>query len=289
MSRRKEDRSGGFTLIEIIVAIAIIAALASIAIPQYAAYLARARAARCLANRYHIEMDERAYFLEHNAPSLHIDERYTCPCGGTYIWLVSDPNDPRYPKVGCSVHYAQLPASSKGNTLFATNFDGMDNLKPLIGKWKIRHGDLVPAGRGGEHRLAFGDKGWKDYTVTADVSLSKGRGYGIYYRADGTRRISGYCFQYDPGYGKGAFLVRKVVNGREQSPVARVWMPKGFPVYHQSHQISIAVTGARHVIKVDGDTVLDFKDDTFPTGSAGLRTWGNSRAVFQSATVSTAG
>jgi hypothetical protein len=38
------------------------------------------------------------------------------------------------------------------------------------------------------------------------------------------------------------------------------------------------------VIKVDGVTVLDFKDSTFKTGSAGVRSWdGNSSVGFISA------
>jgi hypothetical protein len=63
----------------------------------------------CRANRRHIEMDERNYCLEYDLPSLNIDERYSCPEGGTYVWLVSDPNNPEYPKIGYSMHFVGTP------------------------------------------------------------------------------------------------------------------------------------------------------------------------------------
>ncbi|MBW1643858.1 MAG: type II secretion system protein, partial [Deltaproteobacteria bacterium] len=100
--------SKGFTLLEVMVVIAIMGVLASIAMPQYLAYRQKAYAAHCTANRYHIEMIEREYFIEYDLANLIIDESYKCPSGGVYVWLVSDTNDPGYPKVGCSIHLAQI-------------------------------------------------------------------------------------------------------------------------------------------------------------------------------------
>ena len=114
--------SAGFALIELVMVIAIIGALASIAIPHYAAYQEKARATQCAANRYHIQMEEEVYFLEHNTVSLKIDEKWSCQSGGVYVWVVSDPKDPRYPRVICSVHgeaqakEAEKPLTSLGST-----------------------------------------------------------------------------------------------------------------------------------------------------------------------------
>ena len=105
MKTLKSNNSAGFTIIELLMVFVIIGALASIAIPQYASHSARARAAHCLANRYNIEMAETAYFLDHDSPSLKIDDLYKCLSGGEYVWLISDPNDPGYPKIGCSIHF----------------------------------------------------------------------------------------------------------------------------------------------------------------------------------------
>ena len=104
MKTLKSNNSAGFTIIEVLMACVIVGALASIAIPQYASQSVKARAAHCLANRYNIEMAESAYFLDHDSPSLEIDDLYKCPSEGEYVWLNSDPNDPNYPKIGCSIH-----------------------------------------------------------------------------------------------------------------------------------------------------------------------------------------
>lgn len=280
-----DNNSDGFTLIEVMITIAIIGAFASIAIPYYLSYSEKARAARCQTNRYHIEMEERAYYLDHNKAGLQISDTWSCPSGGVCVWLVSDPNDPGYPKVGCSLHYAPLPSSPAEETLFSSDFDDMEELTPLIGSWENRGGTLVPTGRG-ENRLSFGDKNWEDYELNVNADLSKGKGYGIYFRSDGDSKISGYCFQYDPGYGKGAFLVRKVVNGKEKSPFQRTWIPNDFPVYNQSHEISITVEGDHYVIKVDGEEIFNFHDNAFSSGSAGLRSWGKSVVGFQDVTIS---
>ncbi len=99
------NNNAGFALIELLMVFVIIGALASIAIPHYADYREKALEAQCKANRYHIEMEEMAYFAEHGKPSLKIDDKYSCPRGGTYVWLVMDPEDPDYPQIGCSIHF----------------------------------------------------------------------------------------------------------------------------------------------------------------------------------------
>lgn len=160
----------------------------------------------------------------------------------------------------------------------------MNNLTPLKGKWKVENGTLLTVGAG-EHRLAFGDKTWEDYEIKVNAILLKGSGYGIYYRADGDRKISGYCFQYDPGYGNGAFLVRTVHNGKENSPVQRVKIPDNFPVFNQSHDITVSVEGDHQIIKVNDEIVLDFHDDTFVSGMAGFRSWHKSEVSFQNVAI----
>jgi prepilin-type N-terminal cleavage/methylation domain-containing protein len=108
----------GFTLVEMMVVIAVIAALLSIAAPQFSVYFEQGRKAKCLSNRYHIEQDERTHYMSNNSPSLAIDSRYLCVSGGTYAWLVADPAAPEYPRVGCSLHYGQtlMALTSLGST-----------------------------------------------------------------------------------------------------------------------------------------------------------------------------
>ena len=113
---KQKSRIQGFMLLEMVVVIAIIAALFSIAVPSYVAYTETARAAACLSNRHNIQQDKIA--LNNDPPSLVIDNRYKCPSGGVYAWLVTDPTDPNYPRVGCSLHYAAAlaPLTSLGST-----------------------------------------------------------------------------------------------------------------------------------------------------------------------------
>ena len=99
-------KESGFSLIEVLMVFVIIGALASIAIPQYASYQEDANSVSCRANRRNIEMDEENYYLENNAVGLNIDSRYSCPSDGIYVWLKSNPENPEYPQIGCSIHFA---------------------------------------------------------------------------------------------------------------------------------------------------------------------------------------
>lgn len=105
MTRLKITQFAGHTFIELLMVMVILAALAAIAIPHYINKKEKALAVRCLSNRYHIELEEKAYYIEHGEAGFVIDDIYKCPSGGTYVWLVTDPNVPGYPKIGCSLHY----------------------------------------------------------------------------------------------------------------------------------------------------------------------------------------
>jgi len=179
-------------------------------------------------------------------------------------------------------------AQASAPVVFLSYFDSMNDLKPLMGDWALTGtGGLKPnaLNRAGEQRLAFGDSSWTDYNVDVTATLQSGPGYGVYYRADSNPNITGYVFQYDPGLGN-LFLVRKVVNGQEQSPFQSVAMPPNFSLKNTQHDISISLQGSQQTIKVDGQMVLSFADSTFTKGNAGLRSWGGSSVVFDSATVS---
>lgn len=114
MSRRKQTGCSGFTLLEVAVVVVVLAALAATAMAQYAASRKKAEATACLSNRRNIEMEETAYYVQNGVASLKMSQIYACPSGGVYVWLVSNPQDERYPRAGCSVHYAgeEIPSSA---------------------------------------------------------------------------------------------------------------------------------------------------------------------------------
>jgi type II secretory pathway pseudopilin PulG len=104
----------GTTLVEVLVAVSVLGALAAIGIPQYASYSEHGREAQCVARRHHVEEAERACALETGKPCLtaaalhesgYIHGMPSCPSGGTYVWLKDDPTDPRAPELGCSKHH----------------------------------------------------------------------------------------------------------------------------------------------------------------------------------------
>jgi len=284
--RRHVER--GFTLIEILLVIVLISVLLAIATPMMMAYLERGRAASCLSSRYHTEKAELAYMLEKHASSDGfaalvdsglIHREPVCPSGGVYVWIQRTPT----PILGCSLHYGALSVEDNATVLFTSLFDDQSGLKKLMGNWNTSNGTLSNK-PGQENRIAFGDPAWKDYEIRVSAELTQGAGYGIYFRADANPNITGYVFQYDPGLGN-KFVVRKVVNGVEQSPFQSVSMPAGFNIFNASHDIGVSVVGNRTTIKVDNNTVLDFTDDTFTSGSGGFRTWGQSLANFDNLSV----
>jgi len=120
-------RIWGYMLVELLIVIAVIAALISIAVPRFVAYTELARAAACLSNRHNIEQDKRTADLNNDAPSLVISSRYKCPSGGVYAWLVSDQTQPGYPSVGCSIHYATALKQGKNNYPIVLNSNALNN------------------------------------------------------------------------------------------------------------------------------------------------------------------
>ena len=147
--------------------------------------------------------------------------------------------------------------------------------------WESRDGQGCVDG-GGEHRGFAGDETWDDYTVeVGGAEMSKGRGYGVYFRTTNPTAPDGYVFQYDRGYySSGAFLIRPVSGGRELPPIKAVHAPDDFEWYGTSRDISIRVEGDTFTASVDGNEVLRVQDSRYPEGQIGLRSWGGSRVCF---------
>ncbi|MBN2224559.1 MAG: hypothetical protein JW765_07795, partial [Deltaproteobacteria bacterium] len=179
--------------------------------------------------------------------------------------------------------------------LFSDDFS-----KGAADRWLITSGKYFTFGDGyltigrdgstGEHRAFSGDEGWTDYVVEVVATLDSGDGYGIYFRATDPKNTDAYIFQYDENYGSGAFLFRKVQDGKEQSPFARVYagdtvFGKDFQWYGTERKIRIEVSGNEYRAYIDGELVVVGKDDSYTNGMVGLRTWVKGATTFESLVV----
>lgn len=167
--------------------------------------------------------------------------------------------------------------------LLREDFANLDNWTIHHGRWQIRDGRLCIDGPGRIYQPL--DR--SDYVITLDFArLTQGNGYGIFFRDSGGAKFNGYSFQYDPGYGQGAFIFRKWVNGNELTmPIARVDAPRGYDWYGADRKVQLEVRGDTFTAYIDGQPVAQARDSSFTSGGIGLRSWDNSSACFDQLSV----
>ena len=277
----------GFTLIELLIVVIIIGILAAIAIPLYVGQRNKAKEAAVKEDVHTIQVGVMSYAADHGGAYPSTDYVTFTPDDKT-----ADNLGNRYLDNWPTNAWTGQPMKNTGsNVLYNSDFSSMAGLKTLRGGWQVVGGKLVPTGSG-EDRLTLGATSWKDVAVDVNATLIKGSGLGLYYRADptggpGGSGISGYCFQLDNGWTPPSFMVRMVKNGAESPPIASVKMPAGFVSTGTEHAIKVTVTGDKHVISVDGQTILQFTDATYSYGGVGVRSWGTGdSASFSSVKVS---
>ena len=94
---RRRDSEGGFTLIELMVVVLIIAILLAIAVPQFQAAGQRAKATACQRNLKEIMGSKERWAMDNNKgptdtpamsdlvnPGVYLSRTPECPAGGTY-------------------------------------------------------------------------------------------------------------------------------------------------------------------------------------------------------------
>lgn len=164
----------------------------------------------------------------------------------------------------------------------------------FLDDWELYDGDCEVTPEGQICCSNFGytfaeDFSGQDYVIQIkNAHLTEGMGYGIFFRtqvAGGT--FNGYNFQYDPGYGSGAFLFRKWVNGYELPPLARANAPTDYNWYEHPRDITIQVQGTSFTAFIDGKQVLSASDSTYTESGVGLRTWGGSEVCLDQVIVQT--
>jgi fructan beta-fructosidase len=165
--------------------------------------------------------------------------------------------------------------------VFQEGFQSVNNWTTTRGQFDVDDQGRYYNTQNGENR-SFIDYQGNDFQMSIDVAhLTEGQGYGVWFRAndiDASSGINGYTFQYDPGYGGGAFLFRKWENGHERSPFGRIDVSDF--AWYEEHEITLQVEGNTFTAFVNGEPVVTAQDDAYESGTVGLRTWGNSRAYF---------
>lgn len=151
-------------------------------------------------------------------------------------------------------------------------------------RWKMQDGKLVGKRNAG---IFLKDFSGEDYTIDVEgANLSKGRGYGVFFRTQNPDKPEGYIFQYDSRFRGGSFVFRKWVNGRQKRPFA-VQKAPDFDWHDTEHDIQVQVEGSTYTAFVDGQEVLSASDNTYTEGSVGLRTYGGAQASFDGLNVTT--
>ncbi len=186
--------------------------------------------------------------------------------------------------------YCNIIKGSGGNSgtcsssLFSDDFNNLNNWKIISGNWAVKNGHLC--GGPNEGRIFANVNSTGNYVINLNgATLSKGNGYGLYFNSSNYSAVNGYDFQYDPGYGSGAYLLREWYQGNELSPSATVYAPKGYN-WNQSHNIQMIVSNNTYTAYVDGTKVYQAADSTYPSGSGiGLRTWDSTQVCFDSISV----
>jgi len=240
-------------------------------------------------SRYSLEnFDEKGLYIKADLSesSAGLRDKLERMASGTGLYESSEGNLVSYS--GGDFAYYPLTRSSTGSgALFVADFDSFGQFYDAQGSLDgiATEEGVLKWTNGGGIALAKDFSG-KDYTVNVTAAYDgSGSGYGVAYRASGEDEnengdFEGYVFQFDPGLGE-AFVVRTrsgysepITTDDVTGEKVRVSMGDDFDVEGE-HDISISIEGTRHVVKVDGEIIMDFEDDTYTEGSAGIRTWTN--------------
>jgi prepilin-type N-terminal cleavage/methylation domain-containing protein len=113
--RRFIPGNRGFTLIELMLVIAIAGVLASVAAPGYLNYLQRARATQCSVDRGEAQNIIIQYYQSHSDTEItslqqlinegYLRSGFNCPLGGEYVLIPAKLVGSQYPVIACSLHY----------------------------------------------------------------------------------------------------------------------------------------------------------------------------------------
>jgi type IV pilus assembly protein PilA len=177
MIRKLREKEGGFTLIELMIVVAIIAILAAIAIPNYLNYRMKARASESKSNIGSLNTMEEAYAAEWNQYiTAEFNPTAAPTAGGWSAWTANSYFD----NLGFAVRghfYYQYGISGHAAASCATAVT-----TPTSGSFTVANGDITIDSCAGLDDIAILAQGNLDGTVGAAT-------YGMYYAMDEARTV----------------------------------------------------------------------------------------------------
>lgn len=141
----KSAREDGFSLVELMVVVLVIASLVMIAIPVLFSARALARERTCLATRTTVEIADYLFYLDEGRWTVGLSELVgeflksaaVCPSGGTYAWIDAPTAELPARTLGCSVHF--FPTASP-SPLGYTFSEITSNMSALMNAYYTKNG-----------------------------------------------------------------------------------------------------------------------------------------------------
>ena len=156
----RDDREAGFTLIELMIVVAIIAILAGILIPNFINARAQAQTSACESNLRAIATAAELYYADQqqypgNGATINADSTGFTPTGGS-TYLNNTPRDPADP--GHTGFYTFTDKSTAGNPAYVVSCPGQHLSQTLAKLQNWSTGDLYIKYDSGTGLLATGTK-----------------------------------------------------------------------------------------------------------------------------------
>lgn len=118
-------KNAGFTLIELLVVVLIIGILASVALPQYQAVVARSRYQQAVLVAEAVVKAQRLYYLANGSYTTHFDDLdIQMPVGGTFSGGGEDNEWLNYPWGGCYMTQVYVNCSVQEKLLYESHYAG---------------------------------------------------------------------------------------------------------------------------------------------------------------------